>query len=240
MVILFMKLGSTPRQSVASPSPLVCSYSQKGCILSPLFATLTHSASRKSFPCHSLAPRKAEGYENTRVAYPKSERRAKVSFPLPNVPTLKPSNVPTSVLISPSFLALLHSRFEQHSQNQHVTSSFRKTPGMYVPKANIRRRSALGTLAKSTRTPVPEMFVPSEHRESRDLSAFHFPAFSLPTPQCSSRFDVLTFQPSNVLTSLESTLTQFPSVSPLELCAFARLLREESALQERWGRGAKC
>jgi hypothetical protein len=66
-----MKLGSTPRQftllvpsfegspkvslegSVAPPPPLFCSHSQKRGILSPLFATLTHSASRKSFPCHS-------------------------------------------------------------------------------------------------------------------------------------------------------------------------------------------
>jgi hypothetical protein len=66
-----MKLGSTPRQftllvpsfegspkvslegSVAPPPPLFCSHSQERCILSPLFATLTHSASRKSFPCHS-------------------------------------------------------------------------------------------------------------------------------------------------------------------------------------------
>jgi hypothetical protein len=73
-----MKLGSTPRQftlslegPVASPPPLFCSHSQKR-ILSPFFATRlprveardTHSASRKSFPCHSLAL-SAEGYENT-------------------------------------------------------------------------------------------------------------------------------------------------------------------------------
>jgi hypothetical protein len=77
-----MKLRSTPRQftlspevslegSVASPPPIVCSHSQKPCILSPLFATLTHSASRKSFPCHS--------YENTRDIRHRSEPQAKLA-----------------------------------------------------------------------------------------------------------------------------------------------------------------
>ncbi len=71
MVIFFMKLGSTPRQPVASPPPFVCSHSQKRCILSPLFATLTHSASRKSFPCHS--------HENTRDIRLESESQAKLT-----------------------------------------------------------------------------------------------------------------------------------------------------------------
>jgi hypothetical protein len=66
MVIYPMRLKSAPRQftlspegsAAASPRSPFCSHSQKRCILSPLFATLTDSTTRKSFPCHS--------YENTR------------------------------------------------------------------------------------------------------------------------------------------------------------------------------
>jgi hypothetical protein len=73
-----MKLGSPPCLSVASLPPLVCSRSQKRCILSPLFATFTHSAICKSFPCHSC--------ENTRgghgllFSYPLFARSFALSF----------------------------------------------------------------------------------------------------------------------------------------------------------------
>jgi hypothetical protein len=156
MVIFPMKLGLPPRQPLAPPSPLFCSHSQKPRILSPLFATLTHSASRKSFPCHS--------YENTRVAYPKSERRAKVSFPLPSVPTFKPSNVPTSVLISHSFLALLHSHFQQPTQNQHLTRSFKQNTGVGGYQKRISGETHANISVRAGARPLPAPTRPGVNR----------------------------------------------------------------------------
>jgi len=49
------------RGGIPSGQPASCAKAQKRLFLSPLFATLTHSLSRKSFPCHS--------YANTRVGY---------------------------------------------------------------------------------------------------------------------------------------------------------------------------
>jgi len=66
---------STPKSSLCSPClcgksiALSCTDAQKSPFVSPLFATLTHSVSRKSFPCHS--------YANTRD-------RSVTSPPIPN------------------------------------------------------------------------------------------------------------------------------------------------------------
>src|SRR5260370_3950221 len=49
------RVGIPPRELVR------CAEAQKCLFVSPLFATLTHSVSRKSFPCHSYANTRDEG-----------------------------------------------------------------------------------------------------------------------------------------------------------------------------------
>ena len=53
--------GRNTRGGIPSGRPASCAKAQKCPFLSALFATLTHSLPRKSFPCHS--------YANTRVGY---------------------------------------------------------------------------------------------------------------------------------------------------------------------------
>jgi hypothetical protein len=136
LVVIFpMKLGSTPRQftlslegPVASPPPLDCSHSQKTCILSPLFATLTHSASRKSFPCHSC--------ENTGDGIGISSRRLLLGS------TGSPLATRHSPLASfPLFARSFALSFLATSADSAHYASFSKTPGIYIPKANPRRNS---------------------------------------------------------------------------------------------------
>src|SRR5260370_25104145 len=56
--------SSTPKSSLClcgKSIALSCTDTQKSPFVSPLFATLTHSLSRKSFPCHSYANTRNRG-----------------------------------------------------------------------------------------------------------------------------------------------------------------------------------
>jgi hypothetical protein len=98
---------------------LFCPHSQKRCILSPLFAALTHSASRKFFSCHSLAQSEAEGYENTRDGYG--------IFPskLEAEPGIFPRNI--SAFQRSDLLTLLESALPQNAPVTLLESALPKT-----------------------------------------------------------------------------------------------------------------
>ncbi len=85
-----------------------CTEAQKCLSVTPLFATLTHSVSRKSFPCHSYANTRdggataAANFERflSPLVYPeRSPRRATRHSPLSCYPSLPPSHAPRSASI---------------------------------------------------------------------------------------------------------------------------------------------
>ena len=85
-----------------------CTEAQKCLFVSPLLATLTHSLSRKSFPCHSYANTRdggvtaATNFEriSSSLVYPeRSPRRANRHSPLSCYPSLPPSHAPRSASI---------------------------------------------------------------------------------------------------------------------------------------------
>ncbi len=109
---LFSTTSALFRQNTRGGIPLRdlvrCTEAQKRLFVSPLLATLTHSVSRKSFPCHSYANTRdggatvATNFERflSPLVYPeRSSRRATRHSPLSCYPLLPPSHAPRSASI---------------------------------------------------------------------------------------------------------------------------------------------
>jgi hypothetical protein len=187
MVIFPMKSGSTPCQftlspkvslegSVAPPPPLFCSHSQERCILSPLFATLTHSASRKSFPCHSC--------ENTGDSIGISSRSlllGSIGSPL----ATRHSPLAWFPLFARSFaLSFLATSAESahYALFQQNTRDICPKSESQAKLASISVRAGAQPLPASTRahcqprrswSTIIELEVPSNHTRKKDLLCSH-------------------------------------------------------------------
>ena len=115
-----------------------CAEAQKCLSVTPLFATLTHSVSRKSFPCHSYANTRdggataAANFERflSPLVYPeRSPRRATRRSPLSCYPSLPPSHAPRSASI-PRGLSRLRTLPVTTGVYPYALQILCKTPGV--------------------------------------------------------------------------------------------------------------
>ncbi len=88
--------SSAPKSSLCSPClcgksiALSCTDTQKSLFVSPLFATLTYSLSRKSFPCHSYANTRNRGVTPPPKSFsPLATRHSPVALTLFRINTCK-------------------------------------------------------------------------------------------------------------------------------------------------------
>jgi hypothetical protein len=125
--------SSAPFQGDASMAR--CTKGQKCGFVSPLFATLTHSLSRKSFPCHS--------YENTRdgagIVISQSPILSVRSVPVP-APTRSGWQIPCSQKLAASLSSLCALFCTGFLCFQELAASFAKTPGWGVPATFLATR----------------------------------------------------------------------------------------------------